>query len=282
MAVKVALTNMKGGVGKSTLAVNLAWGVASRPRVVRRVLVVDIDPQFNASQYLLGARRYQQTVVESDAPTVWDIFEQNTRVPGRARRRVDPTTAIRSVVNYSDGSCVHLIPSRLELAFSLKHPGRKDALLARAIGEVEAFYDLILFDCPPTESILTDAAYLASNQLLIPVKPEFLSSIGLGLLDTSIREFRREHRGKRLTVAGIVFNHLNPDTSGETRVAKSQVRALAMRRKWNVFKAEIPYSRSFPKGAREGKPLFRTSYSRYEMAQRVSAFVSEFCGRVGI
>lgn len=282
MAVKVALTNMKGGVGKSTLAVNLAWGVASQQGVVRRVLVVDIDPQFNASQYLLGARQYEETVVDSRAPTVWDIFEQNTRVPGRPRRKVDAQAAIRTIVDYYDGSCVHLIPSRLELAFSLKHPGHKDALLARAIGDVESAYDLILFDCPPTESILTDAAYLASDQLLIPVKPEYLSSIGLGLLATSIAEFRREHRSARLKVAGIVFNNLNPDTSGETAASKRQVRDLAQRRKWNVFEAEIPYSRSFPKGAREGQPLFRTSYSRYDMAARVRAFVSEFCQRVGV
>ena len=282
VAVKVALTNMKGGVGKSTLAVNLAWGVASQHGVVRRVLVVDIDPQFNASQYLLGARRYEASVVDSDAPTIWDIFEQNTRVPGRPRAKVDTNAAVRKIIDYQDGSCVHLIPSRLELAFSLKHPGHKDALLARAVSEIEPDYDLILFDCPPTESILTNAAYLASDQLLIPVKPEYLSSIGLGLLATSIAEFRREQPASKLKVTGIVFNHLNPDTSGETRASKDQVRALAARRRWRVFDAEVPYSRSFPKGAREGQPLFRTSYSRYTMAARVREFVSEFCRAVGL
>ena len=87
VAVKVALTNMKGGVGKSTLAVNLAWGVASQHGVVRRVLVVDIDPQFNASQYLLGARRYEASVVDSDAPTIWDIFEQTLACPAALEPR---------------------------------------------------------------------------------------------------------------------------------------------------------------------------------------------------
>src|SRR3954466_13242225 len=113
MAVKVALTNMKGGVGKSTLAVNLAWGVASQRGIVNRVLVVDIDPQFNASQYLLGARRYEASVVDSREPTVWDIFEQNTRVPRRPRPKIDVVKAIRPIMDYSDGSCVHLIPSQL-------------------------------------------------------------------------------------------------------------------------------------------------------------------------
>ena len=79
MARKVALINMKGGVGKSTLCINLAWYFAL-PRDSKCVLVVDLDPQFNASQYLLGTQEYER-ILRAGTPTTWDIFERNTRTP---------------------------------------------------------------------------------------------------------------------------------------------------------------------------------------------------------
>ena len=77
MAITVSLINMKGGVGKSTLAANLAWQFGAYVKWAKNVLVVDLDPQFNASQYLLGVTGYTSKVVTPKKPTVWDIFEQN-------------------------------------------------------------------------------------------------------------------------------------------------------------------------------------------------------------
>ncbi len=77
-AIKVSLINMKGGVGKTTLAVNLAWQFAADADMNgwgKRVLLVDLDPQFNASQYVLGGRRYKESIHEAKAPTVQHIFE---------------------------------------------------------------------------------------------------------------------------------------------------------------------------------------------------------------
>ena len=84
MATKISLINMKGGVGKSTLAVNLAWHFAAYEHWTKRVLLVDLDPQFNATQYLLGVSDYKK-ILESEKPTIWDVFEQGTR---NARRPV--------------------------------------------------------------------------------------------------------------------------------------------------------------------------------------------------
>lgn len=81
MAKKISLINMKGGVGKSTLTVNLAWHFAAYQNWLKKVLVVDLDPQFNASQYLLGVSQYE-TILKNGKPTIWEIFEQNTRTPG--------------------------------------------------------------------------------------------------------------------------------------------------------------------------------------------------------
>src|SRR5947209_5098612 len=121
MAKTVALINMKGGVGKSTLTVNLAWYFAL-PDDSKRVLVVDLDPQFNASQYLLGPAEYRR-VLESGKRTVWDVFEHRTRHPDAAEGSFNVRDAIHNRVTvHPGGGRLDLILSRLELAFSLKTP----------------------------------------------------------------------------------------------------------------------------------------------------------------
>jgi chromosome partitioning protein len=278
MATKVSLINMKGGVGKSTLTVNLAWHVAAIMPGKRRVLVVDLDPQFNASQYLLGVSQYEE-IVEKGSPTVWEIFEQGTRTPTGKPKALNPTDPVRNIATFFDESRIDLIPSRLELAFSLKNPGQKEQRLAKVLDKLEDSYDLILIDCAPTESILTTAAYLSSDYLLVPVKPEYLSSIGLPLLVNSMEDFQSEYENHDLELAGVVFNATS-DYYPEEYSAKERVREIASDNEWYVFKSEVPYSRSFPKGAREGQPLFRTSYSRGKQVARFTAFATEFAQRV--
>jgi chromosome partitioning protein len=104
MATVISLINMKGGVGKSTLAVNLAWHLAGYTTWSKNVLLVDLDPQFNASQYVLGVNRYSKQVVAVNRPTVWDIFEQITHTPtGGKPNVVQPDQAIMNIMTYFRG-----------------------------------------------------------------------------------------------------------------------------------------------------------------------------------
>ena len=275
MAVTVSLINMKGGVGKSTLTINLAWHFSDK-----RVLVVDLDPQFNASQYLLGVTEYR-TILNKEEPTIWDIFEQGTRTPSGKVSIDDPRSAIHKYKDFYGKGCIHLIPSRLELAFSLKNPGYKERSLSRLLKKVGKDYDLILIDCAPTESVLTTAAYLSSQWLLVPVKPEYLSTIGLPLLVNSMRDFKEEHENSNLQLAGVVFNAAS-DYLPEEALAKRTVRTIAKKHKWHVFNNEIEFSRSYPKGAREGTPISRTSYSRWSKIRNFEKFAEEFASRIGL
>ena len=278
MATKISLINMKGGVGKSTLAVNLAWHFAAYKQWTKRVLLVDLDPQFNASQYLLGVSDYE-AILESNKPTIWDVFEQGSRTPSGPATLANPREAIRKHKRFPGGGTIDLIPSRLDLAFSLKNPGRKDRHLSRLIRDVEDEYDLILIDCAPTESVLTMAAYLSSDWLLVPVKPEYLSTIGLPLLVHSMNDFKMEYENKKLQLAGVVFNAAS-DYLPEEALAKKTVRRIAKKNKWYVFKREVEYSRSYPKGARQGLPIFRTSYSRWSKVRNFDSFALELAKRV--
>jgi chromosome partitioning protein len=281
MAKTVALINMKGGVGKSTLTVNLAWQLTGIQGQDHNVLVVDLDPQFNASQYLLGAQGYQKKVLNPNTATIWNVFEQQTRTPGReAPKALAPADAIVTVRRWPTNR-LDLLPSRLELAWSLKQPGqRKEELLAKFLAKVKDNYDLILIDCAPTESLLTDAAYLASDYALVPVKPEYLSTIGLPLLARSLEVFR-EHDTHRVEVLGIAFNHTT-QYEPEEALSKREVRAAAAQFGWYIFSSEISYSRSYPKGAREGEPIFRTSHAQWKQRAKFTAFAQEFAKRMGL
>jgi chromosome partitioning protein len=280
MAKKVSLINMKGGVGKSTLSVNLAWHFAAYRQWLKKVLVIDLDPQFNASQYLLGVSQYEK-ILKQGKPTIWEVFEQNTRTPTGQSTLSDPHDPIHNVGKIQGGGRIDLIPSRLELAFSLKNPGQKERQLSKIVEKIDSEYDLILIDCAPTESVLTTAAYLSSDFLLVPVKPEYLSSIGLPLLVNSMTDFKGDYENHKLELAGVVFN-ATTDYAPEERLSKTKVRQVAGQNGWYVFKAEVSYSRSYPKGAREGEPIFRTSYSRGHQVARFDEFAKEFAGRIGL
>ncbi len=280
MAVTVSLINMKGGVGKSTLTINLAWSFSLKSDWGKRVLVVDLDPQFNASQYLVGPSNYKK-ILEKKNPTIWDIFEEGTRTPRGKVSRMDPRSAIAKFPDFPSGGCLHLIPSRLELAFSLKNPRNKEHRLSNLLKKIKDSYDLILIDCAPTESILTTAAYLSSEWLLVPVKPEYLSTIGLPLLVSSMQDFKEEYENSNLQLAGVVFNAVS-DYSPEEALAKRAVREIAQINQWHVFSKEVEFSRSYSKGAREGQPIFRTSYARWDKIHNFEKVAEEIASRIGL
>ena len=279
MARKVALINMKGGVGKSTLAVNLAWEMATAPWR-KNVLVVDLDPQFNCSQYLIGARRIEE-IISTGQPTVWDILEQLTAVPGRPSAPIDPLEAVVRVYSPRSLGSIDLIPSRLELSQALRNPTGKEQLLKQAVDQLEDNYDLVIIDCAPTESMLTTAAYLLADYLLIPVRPDFLSTIGLPLLERSLNDFASWHPDGSPGVLGLVFNAIS-GYSPEEMTSRNDVLRVARRSHWPVFDEEVGYSKSFPKSAREGRPIFWTSYVHTTTKKNFHSFAREFAERVGL
>ena len=275
--VVVATVNMKGGVGKSTLTANIGWYCAYRANL--RVLLADLDPQFNLSQYVLGNDRYEKHI-EQHLPTIIDIFEQHSR--GSEEDEGVGNEAISVAQEWSDGSLIHVIPSALELAWTLKNPHAKEHLLRDYIHDVKNDYDVVLIDCPPTESMLTTAAYMASDYLLSPVRPEYFSTIGLPLLVRSLADYRKRHAKEPLPkLAGIVFNDSDA-SKGEHARSRNTVRKVAEEQGWHVFEAQLSHSDSYPAGARVGKPIFLTDYARAWKKQELKAVAEEFMDRVGL
>lgn len=276
MARRVALINMKGGVGKTTLTVQLAYWFTERRH--KRVLVVDLDPQFNATQYLLGPHQ-AKTLFDSNAPTIWHVFEAGDPRPQGTLAIDKPTDALVPIIKKQSWTgSLHLLPSQLELAYSLMEPKGKERRLAKFLDKIDSEFDLILLDCAPTLSILTLAAYHAAEKIIVPVKPEYLSTIGLSLL---VKSFTESTKGlsRKPVLAGIVYT-ATEDYAPEEIIAKREVESLAKENQWRVFKEAMPFSRSFSKGPRLLTPIHRTPYARGRMKDRFSELCREFSSAV--
>src|SRR5262249_4903004 len=153
----------------------------------------------------------------------------------------------------------------------------REQRLAKALSNLADQYDLILIDCAPTESPLTEAAYHASRYALVPVKPEFLATIGLPLLARAMPEFKERNGDRAIDLCGIVFNHSSSYSAGpEVKSSIKQVKAEARKYEWPVFSTHVRYSRSYAKAAREGTPIGSTSYVRWKVTAEFAKFVREF------
>ena len=175
-----------------------------------------------------------------------------------------------------------LIPSRLELAWTLKNPTEKAHLLPKFLSTVSDQYDLVLIDCAPTESIFTTAAYRSSSYVVVPVKPEFLATIGLPLLARSLQEHKVMHQDQTLDIAGVIINNMRRvNTPPEQITARNDVTKLAASYGWPVFEEVAYHSDSYPAGSRSAKPIFQTDYAREFVKDEFGEVATRFLSAVG-
>ena len=200
--VCISVINMKGGVGKTTAVALLGRYAASKDI---RVLVVDLDPQANLSQAYMG-NAYRQ-FLKNKEPSIVEVF--NGYRPPTLRResttRLNPVDTVWEV--YTDGT-LSCIPSRFDFSDNLVRAIKPDPrVLAHYIADYFQEKDLVLIDCPPTESVFTRAAYHASRYILVPVRPEYFATVGFPLLAESLDSFRAENPSHYIEVIGVVVNN---------------------------------------------------------------------------
>ena len=248
----ISVINMKGGVGKTTIAVLLGRHAAQRRSL--NVLVIDLDPQANSSQALMGSNAYKR-FIDNQAPSIVEVFEGYVP-PNPGSPSPSPLNAHDAV--HRIGANLQLIPSRFDFSDHLvKSIGTDQRVLARLIANHFQDWDLVIIDCAPTESIFTQTAYHASRYIVVPVKPEFLATIGFPLLNRSLETFKKANPGHDIDVIGVVVN----DTSDyqaystpEKDMALKEIREEALKNSWYVFKNGLRYSRGFPKAMRGPNP----------------------------
>ena len=193
----IAVTNQKGGVGKTTTAVNLSACVAE---LGKRVLLVDIDPQGNATSGLGKAEDVKQTV--------YDIL-------------IGGAPARDTVLDTGFGP-LSLIPTSVELAgaeIELVGVDDREQLLKKALAEIAGEYDYIFIDCPPSLSLLTLNALTAADSVLIPIQCEYYALEGVGQLVNTIKLMRRK-LNPSLQVEGILLTMFDARTNLCAQVAQ--------------------------------------------------------------
>ena len=249
--VCISVINMKGGVGKTTLAALMARHVARRFN--RQVLAIDLDPQANLSQALMGEGSYRR-FLDDKSPSIVEVFSGYQ--PPTANSSSTNQLDVQNIVHSCGPSNLKMIPSRFDFSDNLSSAVRPDPrCLARLIAANFQDKDLILIDCAPTESIFTTAAYHASRYILVPVRPEFFATIGFPLLQDSLDAFSNNNRGHQISVLGVVVNNATYDGGNdggpEKTRAMDEIVTEAAKNKWHVFKKQLGYSRGFPKMMRD-------------------------------
>lgn len=228
--MRLALVNVKGGVGKTTTAVNLAAAFA---RSGLKVLIADLDPQGSATTSF-GVTR------EEASPSLADVL----------LGQVEASEAIRDT--RVEG--IALLPASMRLAgadLALARKHEPDKLLKRALFPVRRRYDVIVFDCPPGLSILTTNALTAAHACIVPVLPHHLDMAALeGFLEAL--SGLKDRIGKPPELLGILLTQVDHRTQVTDQVV------AAIRETWGkrVFRTEIPVNVRLAEAPAQGRTIF--------------------------
>jgi len=227
MTTVIALANQKGGVGKTTTAINLGAGLAE---LERRVLIIDIDAQANATSGL-GMRI-------ADQPSTYDLLIGDAK--------------LADVVAPTQFERLFLVPSTPELAgaeVEMASMMAREFRLRRAIeGEIES-YNYVLIDCPPSLGLLTVNGLTAADEVIIPVQCEYLALEGLGHLKSTL-ELVRRNLNRELRLRGLLLTMYDRRTNLSEQVAQ-EVRSHFP----ETFRAVVPRSVRVSEAPSHGLPI---------------------------
>lgn len=223
----ISIANMKGGVGKTTISVNVAFSLFESGN---RVLLVDNDPQFNATSSLIQPQVYLTHIKDQKKGTTYNIYERTPRISGMSRVNIpEPKDFFIKTWYFVDRPeiSLDLIPSRIELYETLQNPTHKDYLLEKFLAKHATKYDYIIIDCPPTPSVLTISALAASDYVLIPVVPGYFATMGIPQFVGYVRDFKEAQNDTHdVKIIGVVLTNVERVKSAITRDSMNKLKTL--------------------------------------------------------
>ena len=232
----IALTNQKGGVGKTTTTLNLGVGLA---KAGKRVLLVDADPQGSLT-VSFGIKRPDELPL-----SLANVMQSAI---------VDSPMPLENVFRRSEG--VDFIPSNIELSgveLSLFNAMSREYVLRECLFGYKSDYDYIFIDCMPSLGMMTINALTAADSVIIPTQPNFLSTKGINLLLGSISKVKRQ-LNPQLKIDGILLTMVDSRTNNAKAVAEALRSGVGQ--KLRVFDTEIPFSVRAAECSVEGKSIF--------------------------
>lgn len=253
MTTVISVTNQKGGVGKTTTAVNLAYCLA---RAGKRTLLIDFDPQGNATSGLgVDKQSLEQTIVDVVMQKV--PLDQVVKATEHKNLWLAPTTP-------------HLANTEVELA----QAEQRFARLRMAIEQSEASYDVVIIDSPPSLSLLTVNGLIAAQYVLLPVQAEFYALEGLGQLLETMKLIRRA-TNPTLELLGVLPTMVD----GRTTLSSQVVSEIHKHFPGKVFKSTIPRNIRLAEAPSHGVPI--GVYDRFSKGARAyKALATEVLERI--
>jgi chromosome partitioning protein len=239
----IAIANQKGGVGKTTTAINLAGSLAESGY---RVLCIDMDAQANLT---VGLGLNLRTVEKSIAEVL-----------------IDPQVSLDDIIVPTQSSGIDVAPSTIDLSATentlFSAIGREHALREALTGAIQERYDYILIDCPPTLGLLTINALVAADSVIIPVQTQYYALKGFAALFNVINQIRNRGLNPNLHILGLLPTFFDP----RTLLARDMLEELRAMGDHHVFESMIRQTVRLGEAPLVGRPV--TAYATNSEAAR--------------
>lgn len=225
----IAIANQKGGVGKTTTAINLSTCVAERGK---KVLLIDIDPQGNATSGVGIAK-------SPDDKTIYDVLVNDVKIVD-----IIKPTAVKNL---------HICPSSINLAgaeVELVSLMSRETRLKKAIDNMEQKYDYIFMDCPPSLGLITLNAFTAATSVLVPIQCEYYALEGLGQLVNTIKLVQK-NLNEDLEIEGVIMTMYDSRTKLSNQVSEEVKKYFGDK----VFNTVIPRNIRLSEAPSHGLPI---------------------------
>lgn len=268
----ISFINMKGGVGKTTLCVGIAEYLANY--MEKKILIIDIDPQFNATQSILSkygrVKEYIDDHLENTR-TIRRIFETKSSLTGKVSQ-VKPDDIIIKMSKNLD-----MIFGDINTIFDIEQPAARLHKLKRFIEEnkLREVYDFILIDSPPTISLFTDAALVASDYFVVPVKIDHYSILGATSLLSVIDNIQDNYDHKNIKHLGFIYTNTLENLSHKTKKLQTEFESAEPFNELYFFNSQLKFVQDLMVG---GKGNISSSYKLSR--GYIEAICKEFLNRI--